>query len=51
MAGEGVVKSLRDRLYAHIQRLPFAYHANTQTGDIIQRATNDMDTVRRFVAI
>lgn len=50
MAGEGVVKSLRDRLYAHIQRLPFAYHANTQTGDIIQRATNDMDTVRRFVS-
>lgn len=49
LAGEGVVKSLRDKLYAHIQRLPFAYHANTQTGDIIQRATNDMDTIRRFV--
>jgi ATP-binding cassette subfamily B protein len=49
LAGEGSVKVLRDRLYAHIQRLPFAYHANAQTGDIIQRATNDVETVRRFI--
>jgi ATP-binding cassette subfamily B protein len=48
-AGEGVVKALRDRLYAHIQRLPFAWHANVQTGDIIQRATNDLGTIRIFV--
>ena len=48
ISGEGIVKSLRDSLYAHIQRLPFAWHANAQTGDIIQRATNDMETVRRF---
>ena len=48
VAGEGIVKTLRDTLYAHIQRLPFAYHAAAQTGDIIQRATNDMETVRRF---
>lgn len=47
-AGEGSVKALRDRLYAHIQRLPFAWHAAAQTGDVIQRATNDVDTVRRF---
>ncbi|NLO47841.1 MAG: ABC transporter ATP-binding protein [Clostridiales bacterium] len=49
LAGEGAVKTLRDRLYAHIQRLPFSFHANAQTGDIIQRATNDVDTVRRFI--
>ncbi len=47
-AGEGSVQVLRDRLYAHIQRLPFRWHANAQTGDVIQRATNDVDTVRRF---
>ena len=50
VAGEGSVKQLRDRLYAHIQRLPFAYHATAQTGDIIQRATNDVETVRRFIS-
>jgi ATP-binding cassette subfamily B protein len=48
-AGEGVIKTLRDKLYAHIQRLPFAYHAAAQTGDIIQRATNDLGTIRIFV--
>ncbi len=47
-AGEGSVKVLRNKLYAHIQRLPFSWHATSQTGDIIQRATNDVDTVRRF---
>ncbi len=47
-AGEGSVQVLRDRLYAHIQRLPFRWHAAAQTGDVIQRATNDVDTVRRF---
>jgi ATP-binding cassette subfamily B protein len=47
-AGEGSVMVLRNQLYAHIQRLPFSWHASSQTGDIIQRATNDIDTIRRF---
>lgn len=50
LAGEGVVKKLRDRIYSHVQRLPFAWHAQSQTGDIIQRSTNDVDTIRRFVS-
>jgi len=50
-AGEGSVKKLRDRLYSHIQRLPFVWHAQSQTGDIIQRSTNDVDTVRRFISM
>lgn len=49
-AGEGAVKRLRDDLYAHIQRLPFSYHARARTGDIIQRATNDVDVIRRFLS-
>ncbi|MDR0819619.1 MAG: ABC transporter ATP-binding protein/permease [Oscillospiraceae bacterium] len=48
-ASEGVVKRLRDRVYAHVQRLPFKWHAEAQTGDIIQRATNDVEQVRRFL--
>ncbi len=47
-AGEGSVRVLRDRLFAHIQRLPYRWHADSQTGDVIQRATTDVDTVRRF---
>lgn len=45
-----ITKRLRDRFYRHIQRLPFAYHAGTQTGDLIQRATNDVDMVQRFLS-
>lgn len=41
---------LRNQYYAHVQRLPFSYHAATQTGDLIQRATSDIDTVQRFYA-
>lgn len=49
-SAEGTAKNLRDKLYGHMQRLPFAYHVNAQTGDLIQRATNDIDTVRRFLS-
>ncbi len=47
---EGMVKNLRDHLYAHIQKLPFAWHASHPTGDIIQRSTSDVEVVRNFVS-
>ena len=45
---EGITRRLRDFLFDHIQRLSFSYHATTPTGDLIERATSDVDTVRRF---
>ena len=47
---ETLVKSMRDRLYAHIARLPFGWHMKNRTGDIIQRCTSDIDTLKRFVS-
>ncbi len=47
---EGIVRRLRNYLYDHIQRLSFAYHAQTKTGELIQRATSDVDALRRFFA-
>ena len=47
---ETMVKSMRDRLYAHIARLPFGWHMKNRTGDIIQRCTSDIDTLKRFVS-
>lgn len=47
---EHFVKRLRDRLFSHIQRLPFMWHTQHQTGDIIQRCTTDVDVVKTFVA-
>ena len=47
---EGVTLRLRNYLYDHIQRLSFTYHDRTRTGELIQRATSDVDAVRRFFA-
>ena len=46
---ESVIRRLRDYLYDHVQRLTFAYHDKTPTGDLIQRSTSDVDTLRRFL--
>jgi ATP-binding cassette subfamily B protein len=45
---EGITRRLRDFLFDHLQRLSFSYHATTPTGDLIERVTSDVDTVRRF---
>jgi ATP-binding cassette, subfamily B, bacterial len=47
---EGIALRLRNYLYDHIQRLSFAYHDHMPTGELIQRATSDVDAVRRFFA-
>ena len=47
---EGVTQRLRNYLFDHIQRLSFAYHNRTDTGELIQRVTSDVDAIRRFYA-
>ena len=49
-ASEKTIQSLRDRLFDHIQRLSFSYHDKMKTGELIQRVTSDVDTIRRFYA-
>ena len=48
--GETLVKNMRDTLYRHIARLPFQWHMQNHTGDIIQRCTSDIDTTRNFIS-
>ena len=38
-ASEDLAKSLKDKIYHHIQQLPFMYHKGVETGDLIQRCT------------
>lgn len=45
---EGVTRRLRNYIYDHIQHLSFTYHSKTQTGDLIERCTSDVDAIRRF---
>ena len=47
---ENFVKSLRDCLFEHVQKLPYSWHSQNQTGDIIQRCTSDVEVVRNFVS-
>jgi ATP-binding cassette, subfamily B, bacterial len=49
-AAERAINELRDRLFAHIQRLPMAYFAVVSKGELVQRSTGDIDTVKRFVS-
>ncbi len=50
-ASENIAKNLRDRIYDHIQRLPYKYHKEADTGDLMQRCTSDIDTIRRFLGV
>jgi ATP-binding cassette subfamily B protein len=51
VAAEGIAKRMRDTLYARIQYMPFEYHTGRETGDLIQRCTSDVETVRRFLGV
>ncbi len=40
---------LRDRVFAHLQRLPLGYFQHTKTGDLMSRLTNDIHAVRELM--
>jgi ATP-binding cassette subfamily B protein len=48
-AALGIETSIRDDLYAHLQRLPVAFHDEWQTGQLLSRATTDLGVLRRFI--
>ena len=45
-SAQGVARDLRARLYEHMQRLPFAFHNTTRTGDLMSRMTSDVNCIR-----
>ena len=49
-AAERLTKTMRDRLFLHIERLPFSWHMRHHTGDIIQRCTSDIETLKGFIS-
>ncbi len=44
---EDMVYRLRNDLYRHLQRLPYSYHVQSKSGELIQKCTSDVDTIRR----
>lgn len=47
---EGMTKKLRDDLYWQLQNVPYDYYKHVSTGDLVQRCTSDVDTIRRFIS-
>lgn len=48
-ASQGVAFDFRNELFAKIQRLSFSYHDRNRTGQLMIRATDDVEKVRMFV--
>ncbi len=40
---------LRNDMFAHLERLPYSYYQQNRTGDIMARATNDLNYVRMLM--
>lgn len=51
LGSEKIAETLRNELFTHIQHLPYNYHSRRETGDLIQRCTSDIETVRRFIGL
>src|SRR5689334_18107682 len=47
-AVSNIEKSIRDDLYAHLQRLQASFHDDWQSGQLLSRATTDLSAIRRF---
>lgn len=50
IVSETFAKNIRDKMYDHLQKLPFSYHKGKDSGDLIQRSTSDIEKVRRFLS-
>ena len=50
-ANQTFMRRTRNKLFAHIQRLPLDWHNAHSTGDIIQRCTSDADTISNFISM
>ncbi len=48
--GEQFVRRMRDELFGHIERLSAEWHSSHQTGDVIQRCTSDVESVKTFLS-
>lgn len=47
---QGVLKSVRDEMFTHMQTLPIKYFDTNSHGDVMSRYTNDIDTLRQMIS-
>ena len=46
-----VMYDLKNKLYKHIQSLPFSFHDTAQTGQLMTRCTGDVNAIHRFASV
>jgi ATP-binding cassette, subfamily B, bacterial len=49
LAALGMETDMRRDLFAHLQRLPVAFHDRWASGQLLSRASTDLSTIRRFI--
>lgn len=47
---ERVSYDLRNNLYKKLQNLSYGFHSHSETGDLIQRCTTDVETYKNFIS-
>lgn len=50
IASQKAGKKMKDKMYSHIQRLDYEYHAKAEIGDLIQRCTTDIENSMIFLS-
>ncbi len=50
-AAEGISRNIRETVYNHLQNLPVSFHDESDTGDLVQRCTSDIDTIHVFLSL
>ena len=49
--GQGIAYDMRNEIFDHLQRLSYAYHDQSEIGQIMSRATQDVEATRMFVGM
>ena len=49
-ASESITRGLRENLYGHLHHLPAGFYDTADTGDLVQRCSSDVETLRVFLA-
>lgn len=47
---QGILKNVRDSMFAHMQSLPISYFDRNSFGDTMSHYTNDTDTLRQMIS-
>lgn len=50
ICSQGVLYSMRDRVYRKLLQEDFSFYNKNRTGDLMSRQTGDMDAIRHFIA-